>query len=416
MKLKNLFLISTLFFLVLSSWYVLRAVRNELAVENYDQNFLLILLAFTSIVMLFINPIYSWVVSRSNYKKIVVYCYSFLIANLLIFFYIQQIFQSEPLTQEWVNSFYKSIWLNRVFYVWCNIYSFFVVSIFWVLVINIFRDKKSRKFYGIIMAGGSLGAIFGSELAIRLSESYLSSGLELFILSSSILLFLAMFLAIYIFNSTTSRSNQNNVGGKWSDAINNIISIEEVRLIALYSWMFTALMTIQWISAIPIIQSYSDLSPERIELFGRIEQLVSPLTLISQIFLTYFVISYLGIRFILIIYGILFVLVFFLYGFFPSVGVVVFAQATLRVFEYSFNKPSREIAYSQLTKEDRYKSTVFIDTFLTRFGDLTGSIFIWFGKIMGFGISIMPLLAMPFAALFSFVGFKISKHKKFKDL
>ena len=158
MKLKNLFLISTLFFLVLSSWYVLRAVRNELAVENYDQNFLLILLAFTSIVMLLINPIYSWVVSRSNYKKIVVYCYSFLISNLLIFFYIQQIFQSEPLTQEWVNSFYKSIWLNRVFYVWCNIYSFFVVSIFWVLVINIFRDGKSRKFYGIIMAGGSLGA------------------------------------------------------------------------------------------------------------------------------------------------------------------------------------------------------------------------------------------------------------------
>ena len=68
------------------------------------------------------------------------------------------------------------------------------------------------------------------------------------------------------------------------DAINNIISIQEVRLIAIYSWMFTALMTIQWISAIPIIQSYSDLSPERIELFGRIEQLVSPLTLISQIF------------------------------------------------------------------------------------------------------------------------------------
>ena len=416
MKLKNLFLISTLFFLVLSSWYVLRAVRNELAVENYDQNFLLILLAFTSIVMLLINPIYSWVVSRSNYKKIVVYCYSFLISNLLVFFYIQQIFQSEPLTQEWVNSFYKSIWLNRVFYVWCNIYSFFVVSIFWVLVINIFRDGKSRKFYGIIMAGGSLGAIFGSELAIRLSESYLSSGLELFILSSSILLFLAMLLAVYIFNSTTSRSNQDNIGGKWSDAINNIISIQEVRLIAIYSWMFTALMTIQWISAIPIIQSYSDLSPERIELFGRIEQLVSPLTLISQIFLTYFVISYFGIRFILIIYGILFVLVFSLYGFFPSVGVVVFAQATLRVFEYSFNKPSREIAYSQLTKEDRYKSTVFIDTFLTRFGDLSGSIFVGLSKLIGLGITIVPIITIPFAALFSFVGFKISSHQKFKDL
>ena len=52
----------------------------------------------------------------------------------------------------------------------------------------------------------------------------------------------------------------------------------------------------------------------------------------------------------------------------------------------------------------------------SRFGDLTGSIFIWFGKIMWFGISIMPILAMPFAALFSLIGFKISKHKKFRDL
>ncbi|GIS24999.1 MAG: hypothetical protein CM15mP126_2420 [Gammaproteobacteria bacterium] len=64
--------------------------------------------------------------------------------------------------------------------------------------------------------------------------------------------------------------------------------------------------------AIPIVEAYSDLSPERIELFARIEQLVSPLTLISQVFLTYFVISFIGIRFILIVYGALFVVVFIL--------------------------------------------------------------------------------------------------------
>ena len=58
MKLKDLILASFLFFLVLSSWYVLRAVRNELAVENYSQDFLIILLAFTALVMFVINPIY----------------------------------------------------------------------------------------------------------------------------------------------------------------------------------------------------------------------------------------------------------------------------------------------------------------------------------------------------------------------
>jgi AAA family ATP:ADP antiporter len=405
MRVKNTILTSLLFFLVLSSWYVLRAVRNEMAVENYGQDFLLILLSITALTMLLINPLYSWIASRENFKKIITYCYSFLIFNLLIF-----IFYSSSLG---VNDNIQAIWLGRVFYVWCNIYSFFVVSIFWVLVINIFRDIKSRKLYGFIMAGGSLGAIFGSEISVRLSESFTNFGLELFAFSSAALLFLAILLARYIVNTNDNIVLAQKVGGQWSDAISNIITKKDVRSIAIYSWLFTTLMTIQWISAIPIIEAYSDLPPDRIELFARIEQLVSPLTLFAQLFLTYFVISYFGISFILIIYGLLFVVVFLLYGLAPSVGIVVFAQALLRVFEYGFNKPSREIIYSQLKKADRYKSTVFIDTFVTRFGDLSGSIFMGIGKMASIGVSFMPMIAIPFAALFSLTGYKISK--SFKD-
>jgi AAA family ATP:ADP antiporter len=405
MKIKNIILTSLLFFLVLSSWYVLRAVRNEMAVENYGQDFLLILLSVTALTMLLINPIYSWIASRGNFKKIITYCYSFLIFNLLIF-----IFYSRSLGDD---DSIQVIWLGRVFYVWCNIYSFFVVSIFWVLVINIFRDIKSRKLYGFIMAGGSLGAIFGSEISIRLSESFTNFGLELFAFSASVLLFSAILLARYIVNTNNSIALVQKVGGEWSDAISNIVTIKDVRSIAIYSWLFTSLMTIQWITAIPIIEAYSELSPDRIELFARIEQLVSPLTLFTQLFLTYIVISFFGISSILIVYGLLFVLVFLLYGLIPSVGIVVFAQALLRVFEYGFNKPSREIIYSQLNKSDRYKSTVFIDTFVTRFGDLSGSIFMGIGKIASISVSFMPMIAIPFAALFSLTGYKISKN--FKD-
>ena len=406
MKLKDTVLTSFLFFLVLSSWYVLRAVRNEMAVENYSQDFLLVLLAVTAITMLVINPIYAWIASRSNLKKIIIYCYSFLILNLFAF-----LSYSKSLSE---NNITEAIWLGRIFYVWCNIYSFFVVSIFWVLVINIFRDTKSRKLYGFIMAGGSLGAIFGSEISVRLSESFTNSGLEFFVLSASILLFCAMVIAIYISNSNKTSNLSEKVGGKWSDAINNIINTKEIRTIASYSWLFTILMTIQWISAIPIIESYSDLSPQRIELFARIEQLVSPLTLLTQLFLTYMVIAAFGIKLILIVYGILFVLVFLLYGLVPSVGVVVFAQALLRVFEYGFNKPSREIIYSELGKKDRYKSSVFIDTFVTRFGDLTGSLLMAIGKLSSIALSVMPLLAIPLAALLSITGLKISKNSSNK--
>ena len=401
MKLKNTILTSFLFFLVLASWYVIRGIRNEMAVENYGQDFLLILLSFTALTMLIINPIYSWVASRKNFKKIITYCYSFLIMNLFVFILYSRSLGEGDVTQQ--------MWLGRVFYVWCNIYSFFVVSIFWVLVINIFRDSQSRKLYGFIMAGGSLGAIVGSEISVRLSESYTNYGLELFALSSSLLLFLAIIVATYLVNLNNSEVLIKKVGGNWSDAISNIISVKEVKSVALYSWLFTALMTVQWISAIPIIESYSDLSPDRIVLFNRIEQLVSPLTLITQLTLTYLVISYLGTSMILIVYGLLFIVVFLLYGLMPSVGVVVFSQALLRVFEYGFNKPSREIIYSQLKKKDRYKSTVFIDTFVTRFGDLTGSLFVGLGKVAAISITVVPLLAIPFAGIFSLTGYKISK-------
>ena len=410
MKVKDTLLTSFLFFLVLSSWYVLRAVRNEMAVENYSQDFLLILLAVTAITMLLINPIYAWLASRSNLKKIIIYCYSFLILNLFGF-----LSYSKSLNE---NNITEVIWLGRIFYVWFNIYSFFVVSIFWVLVINIFRNTKSRKLYGFIMAGGSLGAIFGSEISVRLSDSFTNSGLEFFVLSASILLFCAMLIAIYISNSNKNSNLSSKVGGNWSDAINNIITVKEIRTIASYSWLFTILMTVQWISAIPIIESYSDLSPQRIELFGRIEQLVSPLTLFTQLCLTYIVIAAFGIKLILIVYGLLFVIVFLLYGLVPSVGVVVFAQALLRVFEYGFNKPSREIIYSELGKKDRYKSSVFIDTFVTRFGDLTGSLFMAFGKLSSITATFMPLLAIPLAGFLSIAGLKIAKNssKKAKDL
>jgi AAA family ATP:ADP antiporter len=378
-----------------------------MAVENYGQDFLLILLSFTALTMLIINPIYSWIASRKNFKKIITYCYSFLIMNLFLFILYSRSLGEGDVTQE--------IWLGRVFYVWCNIYSFFVVSIFWVLVINIFRDYKSRKLYGFIMAGGTIGGFIGSEISVRLSESYTNFGLELFAFTSAFLLFFAIIVATYLVNINNTEVLVKKVGGRWSDAISNIISVKEVKSVALYSWLFTALMTVQWISAIPIIESYSDLSPERIVLFNRIEQAVLPLTLITQLFLTYLVISFFGTSIILIIYGLIFIVVFLLYGLAPSIAVVFFSQTLLRVFEYGFNKPSREIIYSQLKKKDRYKSTVFIDTFVTRFGDLTGSLFVGLGKVAAISITVVPLLAIPFAGIFSLTGYKISKIFKEKS-
>ena len=407
-NIKKTFLSSVLFFLILSSWYNIRSVRNELAVENYGEGLLIPLLIVTTLTMIFVNPIYSWVASRANYIKIVFYTYSFFILNFIILYFIANSIDAS-MTDE-------RIWLGRVFYVWSNIYSFFIVSIFWVLVINLFRDLRSRNYYGFIMAGGSVGAMLGSQLSKWLSSSFISSGITQYLLVSSFFLLVALILAVYMVKTFSNDALTKNVGGSSFDGLRNIISNKDVRLIAIYSWFFTFLMTIQWIAAIPIINDYSELAPERIILFSNIEQLVTPLTFIVQTFLTYFVISKYGIKLIFIIYGVLFSLVFILYGFFPSVAIVVLCQTLLRVFEYGFNKPAREIAYSQLRKGDRYKSTVFIDTFITRFGDLSGSIFMGIGKVIFISVTYLPIVAIPLAFIHTYVARLIFLRNTFKDL
>ena len=126
------------FFFVLASWYALRPVRNEMAIQGGIFNLPYILLAIV-IVMGLINPVYSWLVSKIKTSRIVIYCYSFFILNLIIFLLC------------W--SFFGEVgrqWTGRAFYIWCNVYSFFVVSIFWVTVISVSQVSIYSRPYVLI--------------------------------------------------------------------------------------------------------------------------------------------------------------------------------------------------------------------------------------------------------------------------
>ena len=376
-----------------------------MAVTNVDE--LPYLLAFGAIVMLLINPVYSWIASKSNLKKIVIYCYTFLIVNLLLFLFAWQILNLG-----------ESIWVGRIFYVWCNVYSFFVVSIFWVVIINLYRDSRKRSFYGIIMAGGSLGALFGSEISKRFSSTFNDSGLVLFSISAAFFLFLAMLLSVILItiSKKNNSTNINNTGGGSFDAIKNSLNTNEIRNIAMYVWIWTCLMTIQWITAINIVEDWSQDSEQRLKFFATIEQVISPLTLIVQLFFTNIIIKSLGIKNILLMYGVLFFGAYLMYAFFPSILAVAFVTIILRVFEYGLNKPTRESIFSTFKKNDRYKSSVFIDTFISRFGDLSGSAFIALGKLTSISANVFPLVAIPIASYLTILGMRISKNKKIKEL
>ena len=392
------------FFFVLASWYALRPVRNELAVQGGIYNLPWLLMG-VMLAMLIINPIYSWLVSRINQYRLILYIYSFFILNLILFL-ILWTFAGED----------GRIWTGRAFYIWANVYSFFVVSIFWVTMINFFSHTDSKKFFGIISAGGSLGAFFGSTVARYFSTEICGNTsisdlgpMSLIVFSIFSLLFAIFFSRTFKPRALDMDNSPKELGGSSFDAIQNIIKDPAIRNIGLYVILFTMLMTTSWMISLGIVEEWSKDPCERTGFFARIEQIVTPLTLLMQLFLASYILRRVGSLAVLSIYGVLFAIAFMAYAFYPTITTVMMVVISLRIFEYGLNKPTRESIYTKLKQQDRYKSTVFIDTFLARSGDVIGG---WFVRgLVGTGIAVLSVTwaALPFALFISYMGFQVNK-------
>ena len=391
------------FFFVLASWYALRPVRNELAVQGGIYNLPWLLMGVMA-AMLVINPIYSWLISRIDKNKIVLYIYSFFIFNLIIFLSAWSLAGDEG-----------KIWTGRAFYIWANVYSFFVVSIFWVTMINFFNHTDAKRFFGIISAGGSLGAFFGSTIARYFSTEICgnTSISDLGPMSLIVFSIFSLSFAIYFsrsFNSTHVENNKSHeIGGSSLEAMKNTLREPAIRNLGIYVILFTMLMTVSWMVSLGIVEEWSKDPCERTGFFARIEQIVTPLTLLMQLFLASYILRRVGTLAVLSLYGLLFAAAFMAYSFYPTITTVMVVVISLRIFEYGFNKPTRESIYTKLTEQDRYKSTVFIDTFLARSGDVVGG---WFVRgLVGTGVAVLSVTwaALPFALLISYMGFQVNK-------
>ena len=388
------------FFLVLCSWYILRPVRNEMAVQNAD--ILPYLLGIGAFVMLLLNPLYSWLASRKNLRGVLIGCYSFFILNLMVFILLWQFFNLS-----------SAVWLSQIFYIWCNVYSFFVVSIFWVVIINLFRGAGAVNVFGVIAAGGSLGAFLGSEISKQLASTFNDSGIIFFTLISILFLILALITGLVLLNRFLNVEGINQAAGGTSfDGLKNLVTSSQIRSIGLYMYLWTAMMTIHWVTSINIVNAWSSDGGNRIIFFSNIEQTVTILTLFTQFFLTSAIIRFAGPKYILMFYGLIFAVAFVGYYLNPSIGYVFAITIILRLFEYGINKPTRELVFSYLKRMDRYKSSVMFDTFLVRMGDFSGSGFILFTKSFGVVFSQVPLLAIPFAGCLAFLGFTIAPKEK----
>jgi len=400
---RNTIFSGLFFFFVLFSLFIMRPFRGAITAQigTADLTYFLFIVV---LVMLFANQIYSALVSRIKESRLVFYVYIFFIFNLIIFA---------------VLNYYlpENYALGATFYVWYNIFNFFVVSVFWARTVNSFDYKEGKKYFGIISAFGSFGAWVATQTVLLfLSDKFFLA---------MILGCLSLMLAIYFSNKTTL-TNQNIVQEKkdtffrdLTEQFRQIKSNTLVRQLLSYVFIWTCLSTALYFFSIEIVSSVSSDRAVQTELFAQADAIAIPLTLFTQIFLTRFLLQskLFGVSFVLIFYGAIYGIGFILmFGYFSglllsSSGALLFLiiQALVRPYEYAINKPARETVYTTLEKSEKYKSTVFIDTFMNRFGDASGGLLFNSLLFVGLSISIAPLAIIPLAIYLSTVGNSISK-------
>ena len=296
-----------------------------------------------------------------------------------------------------------------------------MVSIFWVTVINYFSTSDAKRVFGVVSAGGSLGAFFGSTTARYFSTEICGKSsisdlgpISLIIFSISCLL-IAILISRTLTSSNASNKEMNDneiIGGSSLEAFKNTLKNIPVRFMALYILLWTGLSTAAWMISLTIIQDWSSDPCERTAFFAQIEQIVTPLTLIMQIFFTSYLLRTLGIIPILTLYGVFLLVAFGTYATYPTITAVLVLTVLIRVFEYGFNKPTRETIFTSLSKQDRYKSTVMMDTFVARTGDYLGGQSVTILTVFGLAIGSIAFAALPVAVLLSFVGYKAAKSAK----
>ena len=399
---KNTLIAGSFFFCVLYALFVMRPFRSAMAAQigTSDLTYFLLIVV---LVMLMANPVYSLIVSRVKESRLVTYIYGFFILNLFLYAFI--------------NNLYPDNYVVGVsFYIWYNVFNFFVVSVFWAKTVNSFQTDDSKKYFGIISAFGSAGAWLGSQSVLL----FLADLPVVAMLCASVGLILGIVLS-RLLNSVSSEIIKKENSGFLSELSEQFIQIKSnklVRQLLIYAFLWTCLATSLYFFSLEIINKYSTDVVEQRKIFSLADSVVTPISFFAQLFLTRFFLEnrFFGIKFVLIAYGVLFSIAFFaISGYMANIllsssGVILFIilSAVMRPFEYAINKPARESVYTTLEKSEKYKSTVFIDTFTNRFGDASGGLLFNALIVLGLSFSLAPIAIIPLAIYLSMQGRSIA--------
>ncbi|MGI8673157.1 MAG: NTP/NDP exchange transporter [Luteitalea sp.] len=395
---------SLYYFCVLSAYYVIRPIRDEMGVAGGVDN-LPWLFTGTLLGMTLVNPPFAALVARLPRLRFISVTYRFFSANLLIFYLLLL-----------TASTAQHIWVGRAFFIWTSVFNLFVVSVFWAFMVDVFSREQGKRLFGFIAAGATVGAISGSVITASLVSVLGSTPL---LLVSVALLEVAVFcmrrlsgIATALRTRTGAVEDAAPIGGGMLAGLSRAVGSPYLLNVSIYMLLFAITSTFLYFQQADIAsRSFTDRAA-RTAFFAQVDLVVNVLTLVTQLFLTSRILQYLGVALTLTLLPALSVIGFAWLGTTPTIAAIVALQVARRAGNFAIARPTREVLFTVLPREDKYKAKSFIDTFVYRLGDQFGA---WSYAALGwFGLTLsgIAFAAVPVSALWLVNAFWLGRRQE----
>ncbi len=393
------------FFCLLAGYYVLRPLRDEMGIAGGVRN-LQWLFTATFVVMLAAVPVFGALVARLPRRRFIALVYHFFVGNIAIF---------------WVLLTFDiaKVEVARVFFVWISVFNLFAVSVFWSFMADLFASEQGKRLFGFIAAGGSAGALVGPAVTIGLAAPLGPVNL-LFV--AALLLELAVLCAARLESAAAQIEStpgaleiervsvaanaapaaapaSQPLGGGWLAGIVLLLRSPYLGGIALWVCLLSLAGTFLYFQQAHIVAAASDDPAVRTRMFASIDLAIGMLTILVQCLATGRLITRFGVGAAAALLPLVFALGFVALALAPVLIVVIAFQAIQRTANFAISNPAREVLFTAVEREEKYKAKNVIDIVVFRGADAVGGWLFAALRGAGFELATISLAAVPLAGV-----------------
>lgn len=391
---------ATLFvFVLMTSYYILRPVRDSLA-SDWSDTEVSLLWNLNFVVSAAIVAVFGFAVSRVQLRFVALGLYGFFALTFVGFYFGMSVVVDRVL-------------IEKIFYLWVSVFALFHVTVFWTLMADTFSKDQATRLFAIIGIGGSAGSMVGPVVAGLLADDV---SLEALMLIAALGLLAVTPLVFYLHylkraelgNAQLDATTDGVVGGDWWRGFQAFVSNPYLLGIGAFILLYVFISSFIYFEQKNLLEEYS--RAERTQILASIDGIVNLLTFGMAFFLTGRIVRRLGMGIALALIPALVCIALLILVFAPLLTVVLALQVMRRGGNYALTRPAREMLYTHVSREERQKAKPVVDIVVYRGGDaVSSSVFALFTDGLGLGLAAVGAVGAAIAAVWAWAGIRLGR-------